>query len=149
MLNEQEGDGSFSSLLNEFVCIDKDIGDVLSNCVHEMLRILYTQLNKFLKKFQFIADIRIYTKGELANETKFVRFTTQIYVASSETEYTIYTKDPVVVIHDKVRRTNERDLILNIPKNLPLCLPVNGNIGSTACLVASKHLEPSFEHSVS
>lgn len=97
MLNEGEGDDSFSLLLNKFVCVNNDIEYLLSSFLHTLLRIHYKQLETFLRKFQSMSDIRTYTKGALAKEIKSVGFTRQTYVAASGIEFTRYTKNPVIV----------------------------------------------------
>lgn len=68
------------------------------------------------------------------------------YVASSGIELTIHTKNFVFVIQDNVHYTKENDLVLSIPEHLSLCDPMNGNIGSAACLGASKRIKATSEH---
>lgn len=50
----------------------------------------------------------------------------------------MYTKNPVLVIQDQVRETNESDLILCIPENQSLSHRINGNIGSAVFFGAVK-----------
>lgn len=83
-------------------------------------------------------DLRTYNKGELGTEIKSMRFTEQIYATDSGIENTMYAKNRVIVIQDRVRQANRSDLILNIPKHLTFCHALDCNIGSPARVAASK-----------
>lgn len=77
----------------------------------KMLRTRYTQLKTFLKTFRSVADIVVYTLGELAKNINATGFYKQTHLAASGIEYIMYTKNLVLLIRDQARHTNESDYI--------------------------------------
>lgn len=62
--------------------INANIGDALSNCLTEILRIYYEQRKTYSEKFKFMTDVRICTKVELTKEFKSTAFTKRTYIAA-------------------------------------------------------------------
>lgn len=60
-LNEHDRTYSLSSLLKEFMSINKDNEYALSNHLISTLRLHFGQPRLFLEKFQSMADIRTYS----------------------------------------------------------------------------------------
>lgn len=90
------GRESFSFLLNEFVYINKTIGNASCNDFIKLLCIHCKQLVTSLQQCSFIADIITYTDGESAKDNKYKRSTKQTYVVAYGIEFTIYTKNLAV-----------------------------------------------------
>lgn len=147
-LNDEKGSDSLASLLDEFVCINKDIGNALRNRLLKMLRPHYTQLNTFLENFQCMGEIRTHPNSEPDKGTAFLGLAIRTYLVAFGLEYTIYTKNPVIVLQDQVCQTEKRELILNHSENSSLCHLMNSNTGNTACLAASKRINASSQRSV-
>lgn len=113
------------------------------------LRKHYADLKPFLEASSCVADMRASGSSRLENEKIFMVFEKQNFATKFGLEYTMFMKDSVLVIQKQISQTDDYDLILDIPENVPGCHLMSGYIGREVYAAASQYIKSSLEIPVS